>query len=147
MFKTQAAYNKYYDEMRKYAQTQASKLSLGWEAIDKAMDALVNWIVANPDADDDSLFKYGGKIISNYFTKLSSNRSVEIIGHTPDGFTTYEIKDKRTPPRIRLCDVPEGMKRDIYVKYWLEGKTEQEIAGEVKVNQSTVSRTIKSFKE
>jgi len=56
------------------------------------------------------------------------------------------IADNHGYPKIEFLRLPDGKERDICKLYWIEGKEQHEIAKELRVHKSYVSRVVRKYK-
>lgn len=79
---SQVKYNRFYDSLRKYAQSHAKKLGLGWEAVDTAMDKFVDYLIDAKRGVNESLAQ---EIIANSLKDSLKTKRIDVIEITEDG--------------------------------------------------------------
>lgn len=158
IFNTQTEYNKFYDRLRRYANSRAvglfSDVGLRGEAIDKAMDKLTDELLKNPQVD--SLEAFAKRVIYNSLKNSVRDRKLDLspinIQLTQEGKQILgditrikQVVYKGKYPKIRLTSIVDKKERRICLDYWQYGLRQEEIATKMKVDQSTVSRIIAKY--
>ena len=123
MFKSQMEYNQFYDRIKRYGLGIARRFYLSSDAVDNALDYMVDKLLEMPDEAVENVDSFAQKIIHNY---LKNEHRDTTIG----------------TPNVRILELPPGKKRDICMMYWIGGMTQKAIANELNVKQPYVSKVL-----
>lgn len=100
MFKTQTEYDNFYNKLRRYAHLRASSLFsdaiLREDAVTKAMDRVVDWLVTNQPVN--SLEAFTKTIVANSLKNSARLRKLESVGHGEERIYQIIMRPRGRPP-------------------------------------------------
>ncbi len=100
MFITLTGYTEFYNKIKQYANSRASRLfsdiTLRADAVDKAMDKMVDWLLTKQRVDSEEAF--AKTIVSNSLKNSSRLRKLEVIGSGEDKVYQIIVKKRGRKP-------------------------------------------------
>lgn len=161
LFSSQAEYKQFYDKLRKYAKSIAGHYSLREDAIDSAMDDVVDWLRYNWNKNHrfENLKAYAQTIIDNSLKDSSMDRRIELVDFPlyedvddetgevlsdNSGWYTFEITPRGRFLKVHPNTIANPSERRI-VKLYSDGYTQADISRELKVTPVYVSNTLKKY--
>lgn len=152
---SQVDYNKFYDELRRYATTRAyrlfSDMGLRDEAIDKALDEAGAELMERRDIENPELFSKG--VIRNSLKMSARDRKLDLAPTTDkltqegriilgDATRIKQVVYKGKYPKVILTEIENQKERRICLDYWQYGLTVKEIAQKMSLTPRRIRQVI-----
>lgn len=149
----QVEYNKFYDGIKRYANSYASGLfsdrGLRDEAIDKAMDRLTDELLNFPWVDN--LVAFAKVIVINSLKCSARDRIIDVApsnvaSNLINGdMRIRQIVNRGKYPKVRLLQIENPGEKQICLLYWQYGYKQGEIAKKLEVTKQYISSVIKKY--
>ena len=106
IFNTQTEYNRFYDGLRRYAEIRLTRYNINrQDALDKAMDKVVNWLITNPKVRDPKSF--AKRIIINSIKNSIRDRKVDpvYLNNKQSNDEEYQEEYQEQISRLRVYQI------------------------------------------